>query len=105
MTTSGVQYTMRDKVALVTGASSGIGRETAAAFARAGARVMLADVNEVEGARATRDRPSGIPGGPGRGRTRSRETATAGGTARRARAAPCCSPAGSGGLKTAKCVR
>jgi NAD(P)-dependent dehydrogenase (short-subunit alcohol dehydrogenase family) len=37
---------VRGKVALVTGAASGIGRETALAFARAGADVVLCDVNE-----------------------------------------------------------
>jgi len=36
------------KVALVTGASFGIGRETALAFARAGARVMMADIKPNE---------------------------------------------------------
>jgi NAD(P)-dependent dehydrogenase (short-subunit alcohol dehydrogenase family) len=43
------------KVALVTGASSGIGRATAEAFARAGARTVLADV-QVEGGEETAER-------------------------------------------------
>lgn len=37
------------KVALVTGASSGIGRQSALAFARAGAKVVAADVDEAGG--------------------------------------------------------
>lgn len=37
---------LRGKVALVTGAASGIGRASALAFAGAGARLMLADINE-----------------------------------------------------------
>jgi NAD(P)-dependent dehydrogenase (short-subunit alcohol dehydrogenase family) len=41
------------KVALVTGAASGIGRATAVAFAAAGARVVIADVN-VAGGEQTR---------------------------------------------------
>jgi NAD(P)-dependent dehydrogenase (short-subunit alcohol dehydrogenase family) len=40
------------KVAFVTGATSGIGRETALAFARAGANVVAADIQE-EGSRET----------------------------------------------------
>jgi NAD(P)-dependent dehydrogenase (short-subunit alcohol dehydrogenase family) len=37
---------LKDKVAIVTGAGSGIGRESALMFARAGARVAVADLNE-----------------------------------------------------------
>jgi len=41
-----VTYDFKDKVALITGAASGMGLATARAFARSGATVVLADVNE-----------------------------------------------------------
>ena len=44
----------RGKVALVTGGSLGIGRTTAAAFAREAARVVIADVNVAEGQETAR---------------------------------------------------
>jgi NAD(P)-dependent dehydrogenase (short-subunit alcohol dehydrogenase family) len=39
-------YDFRGHVALVTGAGSGMGRDTVRAFAAAGAAVVLADINE-----------------------------------------------------------
>lgn len=39
-------FSLEGRVALVTGAASGIGRETARVFAQAGARVMLTDIDE-----------------------------------------------------------
>ena len=43
-----------DKVAIVTGAASGIGRAAAQAFAAAGARVTVADVEQAGGAETVR---------------------------------------------------
>jgi NAD(P)-dependent dehydrogenase (short-subunit alcohol dehydrogenase family) len=43
---------LEDKVAIITGAGSGIGRETALVFAREGARVVVVDVDDENG-RAT----------------------------------------------------
>ncbi len=40
---------LKDKVAIVTGASSGIGLASAICFAQAGAKVVLADIDEIAG--------------------------------------------------------
>ena len=53
---------LQDKVALVTGAASGIGRATALKFAREGARVGLLDVNPGTLEEATREINAAGPG-------------------------------------------
>jgi NAD(P)-dependent dehydrogenase (short-subunit alcohol dehydrogenase family) len=49
---------LKDKVALITGAGAGIGRQTALLFAKEGAKVACVDVNE----QAARDTARDIPG-------------------------------------------
>jgi 3-hydroxybutyrate dehydrogenase len=51
---------LKDKVAIITGAASGIGKQIAQAFAREGAKVVIADLNQ-QGADAT----AAELGGPG----------------------------------------
>lgn len=54
--------TLEGKIAVVTGAASGIGRATAEAFAKAGAHVLLADINDEQG-----EAVAAALGGQGRG--------------------------------------
>ena len=51
-------FSLKDKVALVTGASQGIGRDTALALSQAGARVAVAARNEEKLAALVKDRKS-----------------------------------------------
>lgn len=45
---------LRDRVTIITGAASGIGRGAVNVFAREGAKVVLADINDAEGKAAVR---------------------------------------------------
>jgi 3-hydroxybutyrate dehydrogenase len=46
---------LKDRIAIVTGAASGIGKEIAATYAREGAKVAIADVNREAAAKAAAD--------------------------------------------------
>lgn len=48
-------FSLEGKIALVTGAGSGIGASIAAVFAKAGATVYVADINEAAGASVTQE--------------------------------------------------
>src|SRR5438105_2983006 len=45
---------LRDKVAVITGAGSGIGRETALLFAKQGAHLVIVDINGLTGEETTK---------------------------------------------------
>jgi len=45
-------FSLKDKVAVVTGAGSGLGYATAKRFVEAGAKVVMADINEKTGSLA-----------------------------------------------------
>lgn len=52
---AGRQLRLRDKVAVITGAASGIGREIAVTFAREGAKVVIADLDRDAAEATARD--------------------------------------------------
>ena len=46
---------LKDKIALITGGSSGIGRASSILFAREGAKVVVVDINEAEGKKTVQE--------------------------------------------------
>ena len=46
---------LQDKIALITGAGSGIGEATAKTFAREGATVVIADIDDTNGQRVVEE--------------------------------------------------
>ena len=44
-------HLLKDRVAMITGAASGMGRATAVMFAKHGAKILVADINDTEGQR------------------------------------------------------
>ena len=52
---SGVDMRLQDRVAIITGAASGIGRATALRFAEEGAAVVIADINRAGGSACARE--------------------------------------------------
>jgi 2-hydroxycyclohexanecarboxyl-CoA dehydrogenase len=53
---------LNQRTALITGAASGIGHATAQAFTQAGARVLLADIDQAKGAQAAAELRAAGPG-------------------------------------------
>ena len=53
---------VQDKVAIITGAASGVGKEDAILLAREGAKVVLTDLNEAEGHKVAAQINAGAPG-------------------------------------------
>jgi NAD(P)-dependent dehydrogenase (short-subunit alcohol dehydrogenase family) len=46
---------VKDKVAIVTGAATGLGKAQALLLAKEGAKVVVTDINEVEGERVVKE--------------------------------------------------